>query len=147
VTRRPWLPEASLSQEVYSTGQLMAVLVSAELEKVGVVPRLFSFLGWIDVLQPVTPGTLAAETGMPPTTIRDYVRELTERGVVRKRRNPDDGRSYLLELTAQGRRVVDRARPALVAAHEKLEPYLPRPAQDYVDQAVELRAALLKALR
>ena len=41
-----------------------------------VLPRqqLFSFLGWIWRLQPVTPGTLAAETGLPPTTIRDYVR-------------------------------------------------------------------------
>jgi DNA-binding MarR family transcriptional regulator len=146
VQRREWLPEGAILQEVYSTGQLMSVLVSAELEAVGVVPRLFSFLSWIDVLQPVTPGRLAAETGMPPTTIRDYVRELTERGDVRKRRNPDDGRSYLLELTAQGRRAADRGRPAIVAAYDKLEPHLPRPAQAYVDQAVELRTALKQAL-
>src|SRR5829696_229368 len=31
-------------------------------------PQLFSFLGWVRLLEPVTPGELAAETGMPATT-------------------------------------------------------------------------------
>jgi DNA-binding MarR family transcriptional regulator len=146
VRRRDWFPEASILQEVYSTGMLMGVLVSAELEEIGVSPRLFSFLGWVALLEPVTPSTLSAETGMPPTTVRDYVRELVERGDVRKVRNPDDGRSYLLELTAQGRRVSERGRPALTEAFAKLEPHLVRPAREYVVSAVELRTALRKAL-
>ena len=65
-----------LLQELYSTGLLVGLLVDAELARISVPDRLFSFIGWVTRLEPVTPSTLAAETGLPPTTIRDYVREL-----------------------------------------------------------------------
>jgi DNA-binding MarR family transcriptional regulator len=146
VKRREWWAEGAILQEVYSTGALMTVLVNRELEAAGVTPQYFSFLGWIALLEPVTPGALAAETGIPATTIRDYVRALVERGDVRKAKNPADGRSYLLELTAQGRRLTERGRPSLERAYAKLEPHLVRPPRDYIDRAVELRAALREAL-
>ena len=94
--------DADLLQQLYTAGTLVAVLVNEELEAAGVTPELFSFLGWVYALQPVTPGELAAETGMPPTTIRDYVRRLVERGDVRKAANPADGRSYHLVDDAAG---------------------------------------------
>ena len=94
--------DADLLQELYSTGLLVGLLVDEELAKAGVSQQLFSFLGWVSTLQPVTPGTLAAETGLPPTTIRDYVRRLVQRGVVCRRPNPADGRSYYLVLTPKG---------------------------------------------
>jgi DNA-binding MarR family transcriptional regulator len=144
--RRNWLPGHAILNEVYSTGMLMGVLVADELEAHGISVRLFSFLSWVQLLEPVTPGELATETGMPATTIRDQIRELVERGDVRKRRNPEDGRSYLLELTAQGRRLAESGRPALRAALARLEPHLERPADEYAATAVELRAAVRKAL-
>jgi DNA-binding MarR family transcriptional regulator len=146
VKRRDWLAEGALLQEVYSAGVLTALLVNRELEAAGVPSQYFSFLSWIALLEPVTPGMLAGETGMPPTTIRDHVRALVERGDVRKVRNPADGRSYLLELTAQGRRLAERGRPSLQQAYAKLEPHLVRRPRDYIDRAVELRAALREAL-
>ena len=57
--------DADLLQEVFSTGLLVGLLVDEELEQAGVPSQLFSFLGWVSRLQPVTPGTLAAETGLP----------------------------------------------------------------------------------
>ena len=119
--------DADLLQELYSTGLLVGLLVDEELEKAGVPHALFSFLGWIARLQPVTPGTLAAETGLPPTTIRDYVRRLVERGDVRKIPNPTDGRSYYLVLTRKGQTLADRGWPAVVAAFERMAPHLERP--------------------
>ena len=44
---------------------------------------------------------------MPPTTIRDHVRRLTERGDIRKVPNPADGRSYHLVLSPQGEQLMD----------------------------------------
>jgi DNA-binding MarR family transcriptional regulator len=41
---------------------------------------------------------------MPLTTLSDAVRRLEARTLVRRRRNPDDGRSSLLELTPRGDR-------------------------------------------
>jgi DNA-binding MarR family transcriptional regulator len=133
-------------QALYTAGSLVAVLVSEELEAAGVSPELFSFLGWIRLLEPISPGSLAAETGMPPTTIRDYVRRLVERGDVRKVRNPADGRSYHLVLTARGRRISDRGWPAVIAAFERLEPSLQRPAREYLAVVEELREGLKVAL-
>ena len=72
---------------------MVGLLVDIELERAGVPAQLFSFLGWVSILQPVTPSRLAVETGLPSTTIRDHVRRLVERGDVERVANPADGRS------------------------------------------------------
>jgi len=138
--------DPDILQELYSTGILVGLIVDEELEKAGVPQQLFSFLGWVATLQPVTPGRLVAETGLPPTTIRDYVRRLTARGDVRKRRNPADGRSYLLVLTPKGQRVADRGWPAVVAAHERIAANLDHPLTEYLAAARQLRRAVQGAL-
>lgn len=138
--------DPDLLQELYSTGLLVGVLVDEELEKAGVPQPLFSFLGWITRLQPVTPGKLAAETGLPPTTIRDYVRRLADRGDVRKVPNPMDGRSYHLVLTRKGEKVAYQGWPAVVAAFERMTPYLDRPAVEHLAAMRELRHAVKQAL-
>jgi DNA-binding MarR family transcriptional regulator len=138
--------DEDLLQELYSTGLLVGLLVDAELRKLGVPQALFSFIGWISWLEPVTPTMLAAETGLPPTTIRDYVRRLVERGDVRKTPNPDDGRSYHLVLTGRGRSVAERGWPAVVAAYERVERNLERPAPEHLTAMRELRRAVQLAL-
>jgi DNA-binding MarR family transcriptional regulator len=137
--------EAALMQEAYTAGQLVNVLVTRELKAVGVPPQDFSFLGWIAELEPVTPGRLAAETGLPATTIRDYVRRSVARGMLHRKPNPDDGRSYHLVLSAKGNRLMQRGWPAVVAAYARLEPELDNPAR-YLDTIRDLRAALKQVL-
>ena len=139
--------DAALLQEAYTVGTLIDLLVTAELRAVGVPATLFSFLGWVRLLEPATPGRLATETGMPPTTIRDYVRRLVERGDVRKAPNPADGRSYHLVLTAKGHRLMDRGWPAVKAAYARVAPNLDRDAAEYLALTRELRGALRDALR
>jgi DNA-binding MarR family transcriptional regulator len=143
---KPARQDAHLMQSLYTAGSLVGVLVGEELEKAGVAPELFSFLGWITLLQPVSPGGLAAETGMPPTTIRDYIRRLVERGDIRKVPNPADGRSYHLVLTAKGRRLAERGWPAVVASFDRVERHLERPAAEHLAAMRELREAVRLAL-
>ena len=138
--------DADLLQEIYSAGLLVALLVEDELAKAGVPDQLFSFLGWVARLQPVTPGALAAETGLPPTTIRDQVRRLVSRGDVRRVPNPSDGRSYYLVLTPKGQRLSDRGWPAVVAAFKRVERHLERPAVEHLTASRELRRAVRLAL-
>ena len=142
MTERSWNRDTILLQEVYSAGSLVASLVNAELREGGIAPELFSFLSWVRLLEPVTPGTLAAETGIPPTTIRDYLRRLSERGDTVRRPNPRDGRSYLVKLTPRGQRLVDRGAPLVGAVFRRVEPHLPRPADEYAERARELRQGL-----
>jgi DNA-binding MarR family transcriptional regulator len=132
---------AALMQELYTAGQLVNVLVLRELEAVGVPAQDFSFLGWIAQLQPVTPGCLAAETGFPPTTIRDYIRRSIQRGMLLKKPNPHDGRSYYLVLSSRGNRLMDRGYPAVIAAYARLEPRLDEP-EKHLESVRALRAAL-----
>ena len=138
--------DADLLQELYSAGLLVELLVNRELEAAGVSSEQFSFLGWVGTLQPVTPGELAAETGIPATTIRDNVRRLMARGLVRKRANPADGRSYHLFLSAQGTRTMERGWPAVVRAYELVAERLDPPAGDHIAALRRLRVALREAL-
>src|SRR5215218_7334454 len=114
---RKWIG-LGLLQESYTAAGLVAALVNAELEAAGVPSQLFSLLGWITLLEPVTPARLTAETGVPTTTLRDYLRLLVERGDVKRRPNDADRRSYLVVTTAQGRRLTERGVPAVLRAEE-----------------------------
>lgn len=138
--------DVDLLQELYSTGLLVGLLVDEELARTDVPDQLFSFIGWVTRLEPVTPGALSAETGLPPTTVRDYIRRLVASGDVRKIPNPDDGRSYHLVLTAKGRRTADLGWPAVVAAFERVERHLARPAGEHLANMRELRGAVRLAL-
>jgi DNA-binding MarR family transcriptional regulator len=138
--------DADLLQELYSTGLLVELLVDEELAKTDVPDQLFSFIGWVTRLEPVTPRSLSAETGLPPTTVRDYVRRLVASGDVRKIPHPDDGRSYQLVLTAKGRGIADRGWPAVVAAFERVDRHLARSAGEHLATMRELRAAVRLAL-
>ena len=53
----------------------------------------------------MTPTELAHWMAAPPTTVSSYVKRFEQRGHVRRVPNPDDRRSYRLQLTASGRRV------------------------------------------
>ena len=134
--------DADLLQELYSTGLLVGLLVDEELARAGVSQQLFSFLGWVSTLEPVTPGTLAAETGLPPTTIRDYIRRLVQRGDVRRNPNPADGRSYFLVLTPQGRRRAAGGWPPVEAAYARIARHFERPPAEHLAVAQELRRAV-----
>jgi DNA-binding MarR family transcriptional regulator len=55
----------------------------------------------------VTPTELIAELSITMAAITKRIDRLAERGFVQRRRDPDDGRSVRIELTAAGRRLVD----------------------------------------
>jgi hypothetical protein len=140
-----WDPNAVLIQEAYTAATLIATLVERELHARGVPSQLFSLLGWIRVLQPVSPGDLSFSTGIAPTTLRDYLRRLTTRGDIR--RTPNLVRRPLVPDRPRGRWNANRRprRPAIDDAFRKLEPYLPRAAKEYARYATELREALQRA--
>ncbi len=60
---------------------------------------------------PWTPTELAGRLEMPLTTVLFRVGRLEKRGHVERIPNPDDRRSYLIRLTADGKRLLGQARP------------------------------------
>lgn len=98
----------------------MTQLVERELSADGVGSDGYGTLSLIGVRGPVRLTELAAELGMPLTTASDLVRRLETRGHVRRRPNPDDGRSFLFELSAAGDREWRRGWGALQRINESL---------------------------
>jgi DNA-binding MarR family transcriptional regulator len=115
------MAERSVLLELHNANQLVGALVSRRMLEAGVAPNLFAVLSLIDLHQPVTPTALATEGGYKPTTVRDMVNELVERGLVRRVENADDRRSHFLELTSEGERLIDSAKPVLTAVEAELE--------------------------
>jgi DNA-binding MarR family transcriptional regulator len=82
----------------------MGQLVDLELAADGVESNGYAMLSLIGVRGPVRLTEIASELGMPLTTSSDVMRRLESRHHVRRTPNPDDGRSFLFELSARGDR-------------------------------------------
>ncbi len=99
----------------------MAQLVELELAADGVEPNGYAVLSLIGARAGMRLTELADELGLPLTTASDVVRRLETRGHVRRRPNPDDGRSFLFELTARGDREWRRGWGALIRINDALQ--------------------------
>jgi DNA-binding MarR family transcriptional regulator len=102
----------------------MAQLVERELAADGVSSDGYAALSLIGVRGPVRLTELASELGMPLPTASDIVRRLERRKHVRRRPNPDDGRSWLFELTSTGDREWRRGWGALQRINASLDHHL-----------------------
>lgn len=68
----------------------------------------------------LTPGQLTRETHVTSGTMTNRVDRLASRGLVVRESHPDDGRGVLVELTADGRALVDRALEELLVVEDGL---------------------------
>jgi len=96
----------------------MVRLVDRELSADGVESDAYASLSLIGVRGSVRLTELAEELGLPLTTMSDVARRLESRGYLRRRPNPEDGRSFLFELTTRGDREWRRGWGALQRIQE-----------------------------
>ena len=100
--RRTRDPNLSLLLLVVAAHQRLGRLVERELSSDGVEPADYALLSLIGVRGPARLTEVAAALGTRITTASDAVRRLESRGHVARLPNPDDGRSWLFELTEAG---------------------------------------------
>ncbi len=136
----------SVILELHSADRIVRAIVYEELDRVGLRPNLLAILALIDLHQPLTPTELAYETGVAPTTLRDMVNEMVERGHVRRQENKEDGRSHFLEVTAAGHRFIAQAGSAIRAAEERIERELGMKLEELRQPLSRLRRAAREAL-
>jgi DNA-binding MarR family transcriptional regulator len=84
--------------QIYRTHELSSRLTARALEPCGIRGDEYAVYSYL-MHGPLTLTDLANGTGMPLTTAAGYVKKFEARGDIVKTRNPDDGRSFLLELT------------------------------------------------
>lgn len=83
--------------------QLVGRLIQRVIEGSGLTGPEYALASWLNVVGTATPSALAEQLGTSLTTLSAIVDRLVRKGEVRRVPNPEDGRSYLLRLTAKGK--------------------------------------------
>jgi DNA-binding MarR family transcriptional regulator len=107
--------------EVFWTQQMRKRLLEQALDDVELPAEDYPFYVTIGADGPLTPTALADYLIMPLTTVIFRVKRLESRGHAERVPNPDDGRSFLIRLTPDGRRLLDEARPVFRDYAEAVE--------------------------
>jgi len=140
------MPDRHLFLQIATASQYVGQVIDRELEAIGLPAYLLALLTHVRDHAPVTPSKISAASGVPMTTLRDNIQRLVDRGLVRRVKNTEDGRSYRLVLTAAGKRTIQAADPALLQAYLAVERRLGRPLEDYQRMLDEVIEALAGAL-
>jgi len=91
--------------------------------------------------QDLTPTDLARWMAAPTTTVSSYLKRFEGRGHIRRRPNPNDGRSSCIELTAAGRRAHREAGARFLPILEQVEAALATASDaDATEATIQLRA-------
>jgi DNA-binding MarR family transcriptional regulator len=110
--------------QVFVVDQLGAALLERAFARRALAPGDFAVASVIRAFQPVTPTELSSFLGIPRTTLSSRLARLQKRRLVRRRRNPVDGRSSLIEVTALGRRRVEALFPAFASVLQAIRVHL-----------------------
>ena len=137
-------PQLSFLFSLYQMNVAMVALVDETVEPYGVADG-FAAMGLISAAGSITPTALAQRLGMGPSTTSALIRRLVDRGHVQQRPNPGDGRSYLLDLTEEGRAAYAAAQPAFRALVADIEHALTRSASEVGAVLEDLREAVAEA--
>jgi DNA-binding MarR family transcriptional regulator len=136
-TRRP-----TVLLQLWTAAHMAERLVAEHLQQAGISDEQFALLSRIALDGPVTPKALAAELGVPATTLADALRRLQDRGEIERLPNPVDGRSHLVTLSSAGRERVEAAAPAVWEALGELRAQLGVPPQEVESAMDELHRSL-----
>jgi DNA-binding MarR family transcriptional regulator len=115
--------------------------VNAALAELGLTGDEFAVYSML-ATGPQSPTELARWMSAPATTVSSYVKRFETRGHVVRAPNPPDRRSYLVRLTASGRRAHRRAATRYRPVSEDVETLLAEHAPAVRDSILRLQAAL-----
>ena len=117
-------------------------VVARHLQEAGVSGEQLALLSLIATVEPITPTALAAEMGVPLTTLADALRRLDSRGELERTPNPADQRSHLISLSREGPARLEAAEPQLRKAAAELSADLQLPAAEVERALDDLHGAL-----
>jgi len=117
-------------------------VVARHLQEAGVSGEQLALLSLIATVEPITPTALAAELGVPLTTLADALRRLDARGELERTPNPADQRSHLVSLSREGRARLEAVEPQLRKAADELSAELRLPPEEVAEALDDLHGAL-----
>jgi DNA-binding MarR family transcriptional regulator len=97
---------------LWKTSNLLQRLHTECLKDLNVTPAQFSLMTCLVYLNengPVTAARIVAHTGMDKMMVSDLVKTLEGKRLIRRKDNPDDGRSFIVEPTRLGEKITNSA--------------------------------------
>ena len=94
--------------DVWLVSRATFAVLDAALAPSGLTADEFAIYSVLRSTDAMTPSELARWMAAPLTTVSSYIKRFEGRGHVTRVENPDDGRSYRLQLTAAGRAATAR---------------------------------------
>jgi DNA-binding MarR family transcriptional regulator len=139
--RQDGLFEPGLFLQFFLAAQPVGRLIEQAIRDSEMSAAEYAVLSAVDELAPVTPADIARLTGVPRPTLTAHIERLTAAGHIDRRPNPNDGRSYLLDLTVLGAQTMKTNGRALLAAQQALELHLPAGSRELTAMLGHLRVA------
>lgn len=136
----------SLMFDTFMVRSRMTSVLSSAMKAAGVVAGDYALLSLLVVDDKITPATLTRLLGRAPSTVAAGLARSLQRGWVRRRVNPHDPRSCLVELTPQGRSHFEQALPYATQTARRIDAALRRQGAD-PDAIRTSLLALSRALR
>lgn len=126
--------------DLFVLHQRIGELMEAALDGTGVRPAEYAVYSQLGIAA-MTPRDLGARLGVTPSTLTGHLAALERRGHARRTANPADGRSYVVELTVEGRTALTTCRRGFRRMLAALESALPLPADDVRAVLLQIDAA------
>jgi DNA-binding MarR family transcriptional regulator len=95
-------------------------LFAAALEPMGLRPKHYGVLNFLDAHPGVSQQELGATMSIDPSSVVAIIDDFERAGVAERRRDPTDRRRYAIHLTKKGKALLQQARQAARAAEEAL---------------------------
>jgi DNA-binding MarR family transcriptional regulator len=119
MTASPPTPRTGVAFLLAQLGAHAAGLFAERIAGLDLTPAQAGLLRMLATAPGRSQRELAGDLGMPPSRFVPFADELEERGLIERRRNPDDRRVYALHLTAKGEALLAELAQAGLA-HERL---------------------------
>jgi len=93
---------------VHKASRQIAVYFENSMAELEVSPQEAHVLSYLRTYAPCPISELARVFGLKGSTLTSMLDRLEERGLAARQANPDDRRSFVIELSPRGRRLADR---------------------------------------
>jgi DNA-binding MarR family transcriptional regulator len=111
--------------------QIHGSLFAEETSEFNITPVQYSLLTTLETLGEIDQNTLAIEVGLERSSVAEVIPRLHARGLVNRRQAEHDKRLRLVRLSAQGRRLVTKMKPAVQRAHDRTIEHLSLEERDF----------------
>jgi DNA-binding MarR family transcriptional regulator len=105
--------DRSIIHLLHRASQRASEIFAIETRDFDLTARQFAVLSTVAQHEGLSQTDLVRLTGIDRSTLADVVQRLLKRGIIQRERTMQDGRTYAVSLSAQGRELLDAIKPSV----------------------------------